>query len=256
MKTTMATRSAQGTVEIAATPERIWKALTDATDLVRWFPLEAAVEPGEGGSIYMSWKNEYAETSKILAWDPPRRLAIVWGWGESKDQHPQMTEYRLEARGKTTVLRVVTSGFPADPAWDEYVEGTNRGWVFELQSLKQYLEHHDGENRRVVYLRRRVPTTAAAGWERLFTPSGLGERPFDAGVFDRKPPHQYAAIVSELGGGLFRASCDPCMTATDHRDVTLWLQAWGDQRDALDQYAEAWPRLLTRLFPEGVPPEV
>lgn len=253
--TTTATRSAQGMIEIAATPERIWKALTDATDLVRWFPLEAAVEPGEGGSVYMSWKNEYAGSSKILAWEPPRRLVVVWGWGEEKDRNPQMTEYRIEAHGTTTLLRVVTSGFPADPTWDDFVEGTNRGWVFELQSLKQYLEHHDGEDRRVVYIRHRIPMPAAAGWNRLFTDAGIGEAPFRAGVFDRKAPHQYAALVPDLGGALFRASCEPCMRGTDRRDVTLWIQAWGDQRKALDQYAEEWPRLLAQLFPEGKPAE-
>ena len=29
-----------------------------------------------------------------------------------------VTDYRLEARGGSTLLRVVTSGFPADPSWD------------------------------------------------------------------------------------------------------------------------------------------
>lgn len=44
-------RSAGGTVEIEAPIERVWRALTEAAELERWFPLEARVEPGEGGSI-------------------------------------------------------------------------------------------------------------------------------------------------------------------------------------------------------------
>ncbi|MFW6084618.1 MAG: SRPBCC family protein, partial [Gemmatimonadota bacterium] len=78
MSTTTNTRSASGRIELDASPERVWKALTDAADLVRWFPLEARVEPGEGGSVHMSWKNEYAGTSEILTWEPNERLAISW----------------------------------------------------------------------------------------------------------------------------------------------------------------------------------
>lgn len=253
MSTTPPTRSATGTIEIDATPERVWRALTDAADLVRWFPLEAKVDPGVGGAVFMSWKNEFAGSSTILAWDPPRRLAIVWGWGEEKESHPQMTEYRLEDLdgGRRTVVRVVTSGFPADAAWDDFVEGTNRGWVFELQSLKQYLEHHDGEDRRVVYLRHRVPSGMASDWVRLFNPEGLGDSPLEGEAFDRALPHQYAAVVPGLGGGLFRASCEPCMPGADSKDVTLWLQAWGDDRPTLDRYEREWPELLARVFPEG-----
>lgn len=57
MNTTEQTWCATGHIEIDATPERVWKALTDAADLVRWFPLEAKVEPGEGGGIYMSGRS-------------------------------------------------------------------------------------------------------------------------------------------------------------------------------------------------------
>lgn len=40
---------------IAAEPDEVWQALTDARELTRWFPVEARVEPGLGGSIWLSW---------------------------------------------------------------------------------------------------------------------------------------------------------------------------------------------------------
>jgi uncharacterized protein YndB with AHSA1/START domain len=58
----------------------VWQALTDACELERWFPLEARVTPGEGGSIYMSWKNEYTGESSILVWEPLHHLRISWGF--------------------------------------------------------------------------------------------------------------------------------------------------------------------------------
>lgn len=249
--TSDSTRSATGRIEIQASPERIWQALTDAAELERWFPLEARVEPGEGGSIYMSWKNEYAGESEILAWEPPRRLIVSWGWDDSGEHAPQVTEYRIESRGETTVVRVVTSGFPDDPSWDDFVEGTNRGWAFELRSLKQYLEEHDGEDREVIYLRRRAAVDPTRAWERILGDEGIGARPLESDAFDHSPPVQYAAVVPELDGGLLRVSFEPCMGDTAQRDVTLWLQAWGAARERLPEVEATWRPMLERLFPEG-----
>jgi len=259
-KTTGGTRSATGRIEVAASPERVWKALTDAADLVRWFPLEARVEPGEGGTIFMSWKNEYAAESKIVAWEPGRRLAISWGWGDDAETQPQVTEYRIEAvDGGRTVVNVVTSGFPDDPSWDAYVDGTNRGWLFELQSLKQYLERHDGEDRDVIYLRRRTSISAPEVWERMFGEAGLGglsqdESPLGGQAFDTTEPVQYAAVLDSLDGALFRVSSEPCMAPGYEREVVLWLQVWGEERKKLSAYEAKWRPLLDNLFPEGEMP--
>ena len=250
-RTNTGLRSARGRIEVDATPEEVWRALTDAAELVRWFPLEARVEPGEGGSVYMSWKNEFAGDSAILAWEPARRLVISWGWDDAGDHPPQLTEYRIETGGGRTVVDVVTSGFPDDPSWDAYVESTNSGWKFELRSLKEYLERHAGEERDVVYLRRRTPIEADEAWNRVFSPEGLGPRPLAGEVFDERAGRQYAALVDTLGGALFRVSMEPCMVDPELRDVTLWLQAWGDARDRLPAIEAEWRALLERLFPGG-----
>lgn len=243
------TRAVEGSVEIDAPVERVWRALTEAAELERWFPLEARVEPGEGGSIWMSWKNEYAGESEILAWDPPRLLRTAWHW--HAEGAPQLTEYRLEARGGVTRLRVVTSGFPADSAWDEWVEGTRRGWRFELRSLRHYLERHAGEERSVVHLRRRVPLSREEAWERLFGPEGLGERPLGGEPFHREPPVQYAAVVEDPPDAMLRASLEPCGPGIDARDVTLMLSAWGAEAARVDAVRREWSSLLEGLFPEG-----
>lgn len=248
---TETTRSAEGRIEIDAPPERVWRALTEARELERWFPLEARVEPGEGGSIFLSWKNEFAAESEILAWDPPRHLRTAWGFSE--EEAAQVTDYELEARGGRTFLRVVTSGFPADSSWDDWVEGTRRGWAFELRSLKTYLERNAGLDRGVIYLRRRVPLAREEAWARLFGPDGLGERPRGGRPFDESPPVQYAAVVDEPAGGLLRASVEPSHPGAGGHEVVLWLQAWGDGRSTLPAIEAAWRDLLERLFPEGEP---
>jgi uncharacterized protein YndB with AHSA1/START domain len=89
-----ATRSAEGRIELDAPIEAVWKALTDARELERWFPLDARVEPGGGGTIWMSWRNEYEGEQKILSWDPPRHLTTTWEM-HAGEQPPQRTDYRL-----------------------------------------------------------------------------------------------------------------------------------------------------------------
>lgn len=245
-----ATRAAEGTVEIAASPERVWRALAEAAELERWFPLEARVEPGEGGSVFMSWKNEYQGTSKILVWEPGRHLRISWGsWDDGNEG--QITDFYLEAKGGKTVLRAVTSGFPADASWDDWVESTRLGWRFELRSLKLYLEHHADRDREVLYVRRRVPLSREDAWARLTGPEGVGRKWFDGDVLDDDPPRQYAAVVTNPPNALVRISTEPCMTAPDAYDVNLWLSAWGGTPDQLQPIAEAWKATLERLFPEG-----
>ena len=54
------TRTIEKELEIDAPIEAVWKALTDAEELTNWFPLEARVKPGVGGSIWRleSWEFE------------------------------------------------------------------------------------------------------------------------------------------------------------------------------------------------------
>lgn len=247
-----ATRAAEGEIEIDAPIEVVWKALTDARELERWFPLDARVEPGEGGAIWMSWRNEYEGEQEIRAWDPPHHLKTSWPM-HTGDQPPQATDYRLEARGGgRTIVRVVTSGFPTDSSWDDWVQGTIDGWAFELRSLKEYLERHRGQDREVVYLRRRVELGPEEIWSRMAAPGALGSRPLGAEPFLEVPPRQWGAIVEKLDGALMRAGSDPCGdTGPGPRDVTLWIQAWGDARKKLPAIRADWSALLERLYPEG-----
>jgi uncharacterized protein YndB with AHSA1/START domain len=247
------TRSAGGEIAIDASAERVWRALTDARELERWFPLDARVEPGEGGTIWMSWRNEFAGDMKILVWDPPRHLQTVWTFHQG-DTPTQVTDYRIEAQGGRTVVRVVTSGFPLDASWDGWVEGTKRGWAFELRSLKHYLERHEGEPRHVVYLRRRVPLTAQAAWQRLEASGEFGKWLSGGEPFDRRPSGQYAAVVREPADDMYRVSIEPGGPGSEQVEVVLFLSSWGDRAQHARDIETAWSTALQRVFPEGSTP--
>lgn len=245
------TRSVSHEVEIDAPVERVWRALTEAEELERWFPLEARVVPGEGGSIWMSWKNEYAGDSRILAWEPNRRLET--SWGELDGHGPaQVTTYTLEPRGGRTVVRVVTSGFPTDPSWDDWVEATGRGWRWELGSLKRYLEEHAGEDRAVVYLRRRTDASREEAWARLSGPDGLGPSLLGGAPTEVDAPRQWAAVLEDPRGAYARVATEPCPGDAEARDATIFVAAWGEAAaPRLAELAGTWEAALERAFPEG-----
>lgn len=250
----MQTRSAEGTIAIEASPERVWRALTDARELERWFPLDARVEPGEGGSIWMSWRNEFDGEMRIRVWDPPAHLQTAWSFHEA-DAPGQVTDYLIGANETgRTVLRAVTSGFPMDPSWDGWVDGTTRGWAFELRSLKHYLEHHEGEPRHVVYRRRRVRQSVEEAWRMLQADPDVARWLALGEAFERASDGQHAAVLPAPHDDLFRLSTEPGAPGADQRDVVVFLSAWGDAERRVMKLDAEWTELLERVFPEGTTP--
>jgi uncharacterized protein YndB with AHSA1/START domain len=59
---------------------RVWAAVTEPEQLVRWFPSAVELEQREGGTVRFSG-DPYSEgsTGVVLTWDPPHRLAFTWG---------------------------------------------------------------------------------------------------------------------------------------------------------------------------------
>ena len=78
-----ATRKVDLKIWIRATPERVFKALTDAKELDRWFLANAATEPRLGGKFRISWskRGDYID-SKFVAFVPGKKVSFSWSRGE------------------------------------------------------------------------------------------------------------------------------------------------------------------------------
>lgn len=230
--------SVERTVRIEAPTADVWRALTTVEGLENWFPIEADVAPGPGGSIRSRWDDTTWFEERIDAWDAERHLRTVGvggGWTGIA------TDFYLSGDGGHTVLRVVSSGFGPDDDAQELRDSFGLGWSFELQGLKHYLEHHAGSRRAIVRAWRAYSGSVSDTWTLLTGPDGwLGvEAPapqtalrtttrtgdqLTGDVLEVVPNKQLVARLDSFGGSLIRLQVLP---ASVGRTVTIWLSAYG-----------------------------
>ena len=170
-------RSVDLSIDIDATLEEVWHALTTGEGIARWFAPYAAVTPGEGGSVSIGWDPKEMWDTPITVWEPMRRMQTV---SEMPSQDGRMVrlavDYYLEAQGGRVRVRLVHSGFDDSESWDGYIDGLDAGWTFFLFNLKHALERHRGVDRQ--QLSARFQTTARDGDEHpVFGATGLRVQP-------------------------------------------------------------------------------
>ena len=176
-----AERTVDLTIDIDATLEEVWQALTTGEGIARWFAPYAAVTPGEGGSVSVGWDPKEMWEQPITVWEPKRRMQTA---GEMPAKDGRMVrlavDYYLEAHGGKTRVRLVHSGFD-DDSWDDYIDGLDAGWSFFLFNLKHALERHRGVDR--VQQSARFRTTARDGEDHpVLGAKGLRVRPAVGGL--------------------------------------------------------------------------
>lgn len=258
-------RTVKAEVEVDASPEAVWAALTKAEELTRWFPLEAEVEPGK--RLKMSWRGDYLVDSKIHTWEPGKKLAITtdsWGIG------PLLLEYEIEGKGGRTIVRVVHSGFGHGDDWDAFYDGVQRGWRFELGGLKHYLEWHAGEEREVAWARQPTGLSFEEAWERVTGPGGLSadgamgqSTPGEAFRFVMpsgdeltgttrvcRPPRQFVATIDNWNNAYFRMEMETGEGSMSAKgtEVILWMSAYGVDRVKMQALESRLQGLLADLL--------
>jgi uncharacterized protein YndB with AHSA1/START domain len=165
------------TIDIDATLEEVWQALTTGEGIARWFAPHAAVTPGEGGSVSVGWDPKEMWDAPITVWEPLRRMQTVSEMPSADGRVVRLAiDYYLEVQGGRVRVRLVHSGFDDSESWDGYIDGLDAGWTFFLFNLKHALERHRGVDRRQLWARFR--TTARAGEDHpVFGATGLRVRP-------------------------------------------------------------------------------
>lgn len=133
--------SIQITKTIAAPPEAVFRALTDAEELARWFPTSADSDARTGGTF--EYRFEFADPAMNHTYGGEyedvtanERLRFPWKGGSS----PTTVEYTLRPSGEGTELRLAHTGWGEGAEWDESRSNHEQGWGFFLGNLQSYLE--------------------------------------------------------------------------------------------------------------------
>ena len=124
------------TITVTTPVERVWRAISEAEEIARWFPSKGAeldsLEPG--GKGILTWTDYGSFPIVVEAVEPPTYLA--WTWGHETDEQPTtLVEWRLEATVAGTVLTVTESGIKTPTHFAE----NSQGWGEELSELVDYL---------------------------------------------------------------------------------------------------------------------
>ena len=139
------TRDIHLSVELDASPEDVFRAVTEGTEIAKWLAPEARATAPDGakkGTIWISWGEGMSVEHELEIFDAPKRVRHPSGKnGETKA--PLYADWSIEARagGKAT-LRLVHSGFSASADWDSEFEAHARGWKLMLENLRQYFARH------------------------------------------------------------------------------------------------------------------
>lgn len=262
-------------IDIDAPQEQVWEALTRAEELVRWFPPQAEVTPGAGGSMRWAWGDAWSGIMRIEEWDAPRLLRLVdpnarpydadgqpLAPGQASTASVVVTVTLETVQGKTR-LRLVHSGFGQGAAWDDELDGVSTGWQVELRSLRHYLTRHRGRNRLTASVHGSMAGSMADVWARLVSASGVtldvprpeegqpytatlatGDR-FSGRVQLYIPGRDFSGTAAEIGDGLFRVSTHP---AGDRAGFTVWTASYNGDAARMQALERRLQQMTGTLF--------
>lgn len=127
-------------VEIVATPERLWQAITDPEQTRRYWYGALSISEWQVGSRWVSQSadGEVYLDGEILEIDPPRRLVHTFHVvhePEAASEAPSRIEWEITPVGDRCRLTVTHTG--RGPATRAYTSG---GWETILGGMKELLE--------------------------------------------------------------------------------------------------------------------
>jgi len=131
------------TIYIAATPEKVWQALTTAEFSRKYFFGNAVeVDLKVGGAYVVRTPDGALHISgEVVECDPPKRLTVTFNvnWPALVEKlGPTLVTYEIEQTGDAVKLTMLQSH--DRPISDDILSGGRQGWSAILSSLKSLLE--------------------------------------------------------------------------------------------------------------------
>ena len=131
------------TIYIAATPEKVWQALTTAEFSRQYFFGNAVeIDLKSGGSYLVRAPDGSPHISgEVIECDPPKKLSVTFNvnWPALVEKlGPTLVTYEIEPAGNA--VRLTMTEAHDRPIDDDILSGGRQGWPAILSSLKSLLE--------------------------------------------------------------------------------------------------------------------
>ncbi|MBX3388980.1 MAG: SRPBCC domain-containing protein [Phycisphaeraceae bacterium] len=135
---------------IPASPARIFRALTVATELERWLFSDVETQPHKGGMYKMRWRSatdhsrDHDRFGRYLEIEHDRKVVFEWKGDPSQnlglgDIQSTVVTITLTPEGGGTMVKLVHSGWPTDTSGQDWAGKHHDGWSFYLENLANYL---------------------------------------------------------------------------------------------------------------------
>ena len=142
------TFSVRRTIRIAASVDKVWRAVAEPEHVSRWFGVVALDGIGAGATGTMTFPDYGAIPLRIEAVDEPNLITYRWGNDDAQDARPEVLDeatstvftFTLEPVDGGTQLTVVESGFERTSAPLANLESHRTGWNEELDKLVALVE--------------------------------------------------------------------------------------------------------------------
>jgi uncharacterized protein YndB with AHSA1/START domain len=141
-------------VAIKAPCAAVFKALTDAGELMKWFPTRVQSDARAGGKFRFEWDFNAAEQNgsqegTYLEVTPNQKVSYGWQAGMNPAV-PTTVTFELAGEGDETTVTLNHAGFGDGPDAETLRSNHAGPWHFYMQNLKSYLE--DGKDGRAAAL--------------------------------------------------------------------------------------------------------
>lgn len=217
---------------IAASSDRVWRALRDPALIRRWHGWEYDGEDG--------LDEEIREIFVDGADEDPEALSLTVAGGD---------RFTLTSTADGTRVRITRPAKGSDPEWDDWYEDVTEGWTTFLQQLRFGLERHELAERRTLHLDGPTGGATAAellGLAAITTPPGSAYTALVAtgdalsGTVWFRSPKQLGLTVDALGPGLLMLAVQPRNEQRPGGGAQIILSTYGRGAEEFAALADRW----------------
>lgn len=131
---------------IAASPEKLWQALTNGDFTKKyWFERNLKSDWKEGSEVtFMDEEGKVTDHGVVLKSEPYKLLSYTFQWVDDStaNENPSIVTFQLKELDSTVKLTLKHENLPSTAFLDESegFHGINNGWPAILSNLKSLLE--------------------------------------------------------------------------------------------------------------------